>query len=91
MVVIIRCFGGNQYGYILWVNCVSFVGDGESFVVSGGFDIIVCFWDVKSGSFKLIQVLDEVCDVIICVVVRGLEVVIGSVDGWVRIYDVWMG
>jgi mitogen-activated protein kinase organizer 1 len=86
-----RRFGGNQHGHTSRVNCVSFAGDGESLVVSGGFDTTVRLWDVKSGSFKPIQVLDEARDAITCVAVRGPEVVTGSVDGRVRTYDVRMG
>ena len=86
-----RRFGGNQHGHTSRINCVAFAGDGENLVVSGGFDTTVRLWDVKSGNFKPIQVLDEARDAITCLVVRGPEIITGSVDGRVRSYDVRMG
>lgn len=86
-----RRFGGNAHGHTARVNCVSFAGDGDSLVVSGGFDTTVRIWDGKSGSFKPIQVLDDARDAVTSLVVRGPEVVTGSVDGRVRSYDIRMG
>lgn len=59
--------------------------------MSGGFDTTTRIWDTKSGSLKPIQVLDEARDAVTAVVVRGPEVITGSVDGRVRSYDVRMG
>ncbi|KAI5461156.1 WD40-repeat-containing domain protein [Mariannaea sp. PMI_226] len=86
-----RRFGGNAQGHSARVNCVSFAGDGDSLVVSGGFDTTVRLWDTRSTSFKPIQVLDDARDAVTSLVVRGPEVVAGSVDGRVRSYDVRMG
>ncbi|RSM10971.1 hypothetical protein CEP52_003223 [Fusarium oligoseptatum] len=86
-----RRFGGNVNGHSARVNCVSFAGDGDSIVVSGGFDTTVRLWDTKSNSFKPIQVLEEARDAVTSLVVRGPEVVVGSVDGRVRSYDIRMG
>ncbi|KFA48124.1 hypothetical protein S40293_09297 [Stachybotrys chartarum IBT 40293] len=86
-----RRFGGNVHGHTSRINCVSYAGDEESIVVSGGFDTTVRLWDAKSGSVKPIQVLDEARDAITSVVVRGPEVISGSVDGRVRSYDIRMG
>lgn len=87
----IRRFGGNQYGHSSRINHVTFAGESDNLVVSGGFDTSVRLWDVKSNSFKPIQVLDEARDAITCLAVRGPEVLTGSVDGRVRTYDVRMG
>lgn len=89
--VTIRRFGGNAHGHTARVNCVSFAGDGDSLVVSGGFDTSVRLWDTKSTSFKPIQVLDDARDAVTSLVVRGPEVITGSVDGRVRSYDIRMG
>ncbi|EXF73669.1 WD domain-containing protein [Colletotrichum fioriniae PJ7] len=87
----IRRFGGNAHGHTARVNCVSFAGDGDSLVISGGFDTSVRVWDAKSNSAKPIQVLDEAKDAITALAVRDAEVIAGSVDGRVRSYDVRMG
>ncbi|KAK5993239.1 WD repeat domain-containing protein 83 [Cladobotryum mycophilum] len=84
-------FGGNAQGHSARVNCVSFAGSGDSLVVSGGFDTTARIWDVRSNSFKPVQVLSEARDAVTSVAVRGTEVVTGSVDGRVRSYDVRMG
>lgn len=86
-----RRFGGNAQGHSARINCVSFAGDGDSLIISGGFDTTVRIWDTKSGSFKPIQVLSDARDAITSLVVRGPEVVAGSVDGRIRSYDVRMG
>ncbi|KAK7456074.1 hypothetical protein CaCOL14_004121 [Colletotrichum acutatum] len=87
----IRRFGGNAHGHTARVNCVSFAGDVDSLVISGGFDTSVRVWDAKSNSAKPIQVLDEAKDAITALAVRDAEVIAGSVDGRVRSYDVRMG
>ena len=87
----IRRFGGNAGGHSARVNSVRFAGDGDSVIVSGSFDTSVRLWDVRSGSFKPIQVLTEARDAVTSLVVRGPEIVAGSVDGRVRSYDVRMG
>ncbi|PKS10801.1 hypothetical protein jhhlp_002558 [Lomentospora prolificans] len=87
----IRRFGGGPQGHSARINCVSFGGEGDSVLVSGGFDTTVRIWDVKAQSPKPIQVLEEARDAVTCLVVRGPEIVAGSVDGKVRAYDIRMG
>jgi mitogen-activated protein kinase organizer 1 len=87
----IRRFGGNIHGHTARINCVTFGGDGDSLLISGGFDTTVRIWDTKSNMMKPIQVLDEARDGITSVVVRGPEIIAGSVDGRVRTYDARMG
>ncbi|KAM0255228.1 hypothetical protein ACHAQJ_005992 [Trichoderma viride] len=86
-----RRLGGNAQGHSARINCVSFAGAGDSLVVSGGFDTTVRMWDLRSTSFKPIQVLSEAKDAVTSLAVVGPEVVAGSVDGRVRSYDVRMG
>lgn len=89
--VTLRRFGGNPQSHTARVNCVSFAGDGDSLVVSAGFDTTVRIWDTKSTSYKPIQVLTEARDAVTSLAVRGPEVIVGSVDGRVRSYDIRMG
>lgn len=86
-----RRFGGTAQGHSARINCVCFAGEGDSLVVSGGFDTTARVWDVRSRSLKPVQVLDEARDAVTAVAVRGPELVTGSVDGRVRSYDVRMG
>ncbi|KAL7625501.1 hypothetical protein AAE478_004721 [Parahypoxylon ruwenzoriense] len=87
----LRRFGGTAQAHTARINCVAFAGDGDSLLVSGSLDCSVRIWDVKSNSPKPIQVLSEARDSVSAVVVRGPEIVSGSVDGRVRSYDVRMG
>jgi mitogen-activated protein kinase organizer 1 len=84
--------GGQPGGHAGRINCVAFAGDDDALLVSGGLDTTVRVWDVKgAGSARPVQVLGEARDAVAAVVVRGPEVVAGSVDGRVRTYDVRMG
>lgn len=58
---------------------------------SGSFDATVRLWDCKSQSTKPIQVLEEAKDSISSLHVAGHELVTGSVDGRMRLYDLRMG
>lgn len=81
-------------GHVGRVNCVAMGGADDSLVVSGGFDTTVRVWDTRSGGSggaRPVQVLDDAADAISSVVVRGAEIVAGSVDGRVRSYDVRVG
>lgn len=69
------------------------VGGGlqPSVVVSGSFDATVRIWDCRSQSSKAVQVLEQARDSVQAIVVAGAEILAGSVDGYVRAYDVRMG
>lgn len=83
--------GGDQGGHTARVNAVSFAGESDSLLVSGSFDTTVRIWDVKAGSARPVQTLSEARDAVTCVAVRGADIVVGSVDGRVRAYDVRNG
>ncbi|ORY71669.1 WD40-repeat-containing domain protein [Pseudomassariella vexata] len=87
----IRRFGGNAQSHSARINAVALAGEDDSLIVSGSLDASVRLWDCKSTSFKPVQVLTEARDAISAVVVRGPEILAGSVDGRVRSYDVRMG
>lgn len=78
-------------GHFGRVNCVDFGGDDASVVVSGSFDASVRFWDTKSQSIKPIQVLEEAKDSISDLHVESWNIITGSVDGYLRCYDLRMG
>lgn len=58
---------------------------------AGSFDATVRIWDCKSQSTKPIQILEESGDSVSSLDVLGHEIVTGSVDGTVRLYDLRMG
>ncbi|KAI4255517.1 MAG: hypothetical protein LQ352_002548 [Teloschistes flavicans] len=78
-------------GHFGRVNCVDFGGEEGSVVVSGSFDATVRLWDCKSQSTKPIQVFDDSKDSVSSLHVLGHEIVTGSVDGKMRLYDLRMG
>ena len=78
-------------GHSSRVNSVTFAGDGDALVVSGGFDTTVRVWDTRSGGGKPVQVLAEARDAVTAVAARGPELLAGSVDGRLRSYDVRAG
>ena len=78
-------------GHFGRVNAVAFGGDDTSVVASGSFDATVRLWDAKSSSTKPIQVLEEAGDSVTSVAANGWEIVTGSVDGKLRVYDLRMG
>ena len=78
-------------GHFSRVNCVGFGGEDGSVVASGSFDATVRLWDCKSQSTKPIQVLEEARDSVSSLHVLGHEIVTGSVDGKMRVYDLRMG
>ncbi|KAI4262346.1 MAG: hypothetical protein L6R42_002478 [Xanthoria sp. 1 TBL-2021] len=78
-------------GHFGRVNCVEFGGEEGSVVVSGSFDATVRLWDCKSQSTKPIQVFEDSKDSVSSLHVLGHEIVTGSVDGKLRLYDLRMG
>ncbi len=66
-------------------------GEDGSVVVSGSYDATVRLWDCKSQTTKPIQVFEEARDSVSSIHVVGHEIVTGSVDGRLRIYDLRMG
>ncbi|BGP42078.1 hypothetical protein JCM10450v2_006164 [Rhodotorula kratochvilovae] len=77
-------------GHVGKVNAVAWNAD-SSVLASGSFDTTVRLSDIKSQNRTPIQVLDEARDSITSIVIRNHLIVTGSVDGYVRTYDLRMG
>jgi len=93
----LRRFGGNQ-GHTSRINSVTFAGDNDAILISGGYDASVRIWDIRQHtSHKPIMVLTEAKDSISAVLAArdggatSYEILAGSVDGRVRTYDIRMG
>ena len=90
----LRRLGSNtSQGHTSRITCVSFAGQDDSVLISGSDDRSVRIWDLKSRDAKPLMILEEAKDGVSCLSVPqgGFEVVVGSVDGRVRGYDVRMG
>lgn len=59
--------------------------------LKGSFDASVRVWDIKSQQRHPIQIFQDAKDSITCIILSGNEFITGSVDGYVRSYDVRMG
>lgn len=77
-------------GHISRINTISY-NDDESVLVSGSYDATARFWDLKSHSFKPIEVIKDFKDSVSNIIVNNHEVLISSIDGKVRTYDLRMG
>ena len=70
---------------------MGFGGEDGSVVISGSYDATIRLWDCKSQSTKPIQVFEDARDSVSSLHVVGHEIVTGSVDGRMRVYDLRMG
>ena len=75
------------------VECLAFAGEGDSIVMSGGFDGAVRMWDARSqNQGKPIMALEDAHDSVTDIKVgKDAEFVTGGLDGRLRWYDVRMG
>lgn len=62
-----------------------------SWIDIGSFDATVRLWDCKSQSTKPIQVLEESRDSVSSLHIHGYDILTGSVDGKIRLYDLRKG
>ncbi|OQR72633.1 WD repeat domain-containing protein 83-like [Tropilaelaps mercedesae] len=73
------------------VLCVAFNED-ASLVLSGGIDGIVGIWDVRNKNAReALQTLEEAKDAITSVTCSDHEILVSSLDGRVRRYDIRVG
>ncbi|KAH9928046.1 nuclear mRNA splicing protein [Amylocystis lapponica] len=62
-----------------------------SVLASGSYDSTVRMWDLRSQNRQAIQVLEEARDAVQSIHVGPTSIITGSVDGFVRTYDLRMG
>eukprot|EP00116_Pleurobrachia_bachei_P006534 sb/3466796/ len=77
-------------GHEAIVTCVKF-NSASTVLISGGQDSHVRLHDLRSRSYEPIQVLDDPKDTITSIAIGEEEIVVGSVDGWLRCYDIRLG
>ncbi|KZT58289.1 WD40 repeat-like protein [Calocera cornea HHB12733] len=78
-------------GHIGRINAVEFNGD-ASVLASGSYDGKVNLWDLRAQGVRTpIQVLDDARDSVTSLSVASHLIVTGSVDGYVRTYDLRKG
>lgn len=87
----IRRYGGSPGSHTGRIECVAFGGDRDSVVLSGSFDSTVRLWDSKSHDYRPMLVLSDAKDSVSSLEVVGNEVMTGSIDGRIRVYDLRMG
>ncbi|ODQ64049.1 WD40 repeat-like protein [Nadsonia fulvescens var. elongata DSM 6958] len=92
---VISKFGNSSGGHSSSVSSISFNDEPEdiagNLLVSGSYDTTVKFWDCRSSSNRCIQTITDSKDSVSQVEFKGSSVLVGSVDGNVRIYDIRNG
>ncbi|ORY06319.1 WD40 repeat-like protein [Basidiobolus meristosporus CBS 931.73] len=83
---IIRKFSGHFHR----INCVDFNFD-ATVIASGSYDASVRLWDCRSSGRHPIQILDEAKDSVSSLQIKNHEIVTGSIDGNIRVYDLRKG
>ncbi|KAJ2847166.1 hypothetical protein IWW36_003994 [Coemansia brasiliensis] len=71
------------------VDCIATNTDG-SIVASGSFDTNVCIWDLRAAPRTPLQMLKESKDGVSSLVLSDAQIIVGSIDGCVRTYDMRM-
>ena len=72
------------------VNCVHYAGD-CSVLVTGSYDRTVRCWDMRSKNAAPLQTLTGAADSVSTVAVMGHEIIAGSIDGHILMYDLRKG
>lgn len=79
-------------GHFGKINCVAFNKDAQV-LASAGFDAKIMLWDMRAVSRDPIQIFKEATSSITSLIIPGdlPEIISGSMDGYVRTYDMRMG
>jgi mitogen-activated protein kinase organizer 1 len=84
---VIRKFGTHHSR----INCCS-IGGESSILATGGYDCEVRLWDLKDKkATNCIQKIKECKDSVSSVLFNGNELIVSSVDGHIRTFDIRMG
>lgn len=78
-----RCHAGG-------VTCIAFSED-SNVAISGGMDNLVMCWDIRTRKLEPIQTMNEAKDGITRIIVNEFEIVVSSLDGCIRRYDLRKG
>lgn len=79
----LRCHAGG-------VTCVAFSED-SNVAVSGAKDNLVMCWDIRTRKLEPIQTMNEAKDCITRILVNESEIIVSSLDGCIRRYDLRKG
>lgn len=77
-------------GHASAVTCVKF-NEESTVAIAGGRDNTVKFWDLKSRNNEPFEILKDAKDCITSIQVSNHEVLTGSIDCRIRVYDIRMG
>jgi len=78
-------------GHMGAINCVKANQPDFTVLVSGSYDATVRCWDTRSKSKEPIQILNDAKDSIPSVQISDHTILTGSVDGYLREYDLRLG
>jgi len=78
-------------GHTSKVNTVKFNQPDCSVIFSASYDCTVRCWDCRTRNTEAIQIIDDAKDSISSLQLSDAEIVTGSVDGYVRTYDIRQG
>lgn len=79
----LRCHAGG-------VTCIAFSED-SNVAISGGRDNLVMCWDIRTRKLEPIQTMNDAKDGITRIIVNEFEIVVSSLDGCIRRYDLRKG
>lgn len=83
---VIRRFQGHTQR----VNSIKFNPDG-TLLMSGSYDKTVQIWDLRSHTRDPLQILTDFRDSVSSLSLTRTEIIVSSVDGCVRVYDIRAG
>ncbi|CAI9280872.1 unnamed protein product [Lactuca saligna] len=72
------------------VNAIKF-NEYSSVVVSAGYDRSLRAWDYRSHNTEPIQIIDTFLDSIMSICLTKTKIIVGSVDGTIRTFDIRIG